>query len=135
MHEVAASVGDGFAPTPDPEPETPADQASDPIADAIASAVAEAAALTEGQASAPSGPPMTLGEKDALRVAVKQCWNVGALSTDALRVTVTVLVEMQQNGRPAFSAPELRDKVVQALGHVRRDRATAEWTVGCFAHV
>jgi hypothetical protein len=28
---------------------------------------------------------MTDGEKDALRVAVQQCWNVGSLSTDALR--------------------------------------------------
>lgn len=49
-------------------------------------------------------------------------------------VDFTMANLMQQNGRPAFSAPELRDKVVQALGHVRRDRATAEWTVGCFAH-
>ena len=43
---------------------------------------------------------MTGGEKDALVVAVKQCWNVGALSTDALRTIVTVSVAMSPDGRP-----------------------------------
>ena len=43
---------------------------------------------------------MTDGEKDALRVAVQQCWNVGSLSTDALQTTVIVQVSMSQDGRP-----------------------------------
>ena len=43
---------------------------------------------------------MTTGEKDALRVAVQGCWNVGSLSTEALRVTVTVGVSMDRQGRP-----------------------------------
>ena len=45
-------------------------------------------------------PPMTQGERDALRVAVQQCWNVGSLSSEALRTTVVVSVEMSQDGRP-----------------------------------
>ena len=76
--------------------------ARDAVKDALAEALAGAKAQAEasGTGSAPSGPPMTAGEKDALRVAVQQCWNVGALSSEALRVTVTVGVEMFEDGKP-----------------------------------
>jgi hypothetical protein len=43
---------------------------------------------------------MTAGEKDALRVSVQQCWNVGSLSSEALRTTVTVAVSVAQTGVP-----------------------------------
>jgi hypothetical protein len=43
---------------------------------------------------------MTAGEKDALRIAVQACWNVGSLSTDALRVTVVVAATLAENGVP-----------------------------------
>ncbi len=43
---------------------------------------------------------MTSGEKDALRVAVQQCWNVGSLSSDALSTTVVVFVSVAQTGVP-----------------------------------
>jgi hypothetical protein len=43
---------------------------------------------------------MTAGEKDGLRVAVQACWNVGSLSSEALRVTVTVAVDLGQDGKP-----------------------------------
>lgn len=43
---------------------------------------------------------MTQGEKDALRVAVSSCWNVGALSTEALGTTVVVGVTMDPSGLP-----------------------------------
>lgn len=96
-------------PTPTPAPQSEAqtrtaDSANvDPQADAIAAAVAAAAtdsppAATPGPAR--QGPPLTSGEKDALRIAVQQCWNVGSLSTDALRTTVTVLVRMNENATP-----------------------------------
>lgn len=76
--------------------------ARDPVADALAEALAGAAAPAEaaGTGRAASGPPLTAGEKDALRVAVQACWNVVALSTDALRVTVTVAVQLDEGGRP-----------------------------------
>ena len=45
-------------------------------------------------------PSLTSSEKDALRVAIQQCWDVGALSSAALRVTVTVSVTMLADGRP-----------------------------------
>lgn len=65
--------------------------------DAVAAALAEE---TPSEAPVRSGPPLTGGEKDALRVAVSSCWNVGSLSTDALGTTVIVSVEMEQTGRP-----------------------------------
>ncbi len=43
---------------------------------------------------------MTQGEKDAMRVAVSACWNVGSLSTEAGATVVTVTVTMDQGGKP-----------------------------------
>ncbi|MEM6386234.1 MAG: energy transducer TonB [Pseudomonadota bacterium] len=83
------------AETPDPEP-TPAP--STDTDDAVAAALAERE--TPSETPAPSGPPLTGGEKEGLRVAISRCWNVGSLSTDALGTTVVVAVEMEQNGRP-----------------------------------
>ena len=54
--------------------------------------------------SVPQGPPLSAGEKDALRVAVSSCWNVGSLSTDALGTTVVVEVSMSQDGKPVTSS-------------------------------
>lgn len=77
----------------------------DAVAAALAEALAEEAATEDVAAAAtasdlPVGPPMTAGEQDALRVAVQQCWNVGALSMEALRTTVTVAVSVGQDGVP-----------------------------------
>ena len=92
------------APEPEPaaEPEPEPAPAEDAVADALAEALAGAASdePSPGTGTAPSGPPLTGGEKDALVIAVKQCWNVGALSTDALRTIVTVAVSMEQSGKP-----------------------------------
>ena len=43
---------------------------------------------------------MTSGEIDGLRVAIKQCWNLGTLSSAAMSVKVTVRVDVGQNGKP-----------------------------------
>lgn len=68
---------------------------------AIERAVAEANTDTQPAAPAvPSGPPLTGGEKDALRVSVQRCWNTGSLSSEALRTTVVVAVQMSEDGKP-----------------------------------
>lgn len=91
---------------PKPAEAKPAKPAAAPPKDAVAEALAEALAGAASDTPAPgtgtaaSGPPLTGGEKDALVVAVKQCWNVGALSTDALRTIVTIGVSLDQGGRP-----------------------------------
>ena len=83
----------------------PAEAPKDAVADAIADAVAEANEPSDEPVR--QGPPLTGGEKDALRVAVGNCWNVGSLSTEALGTTVIVGVEMEQSGRPVGSSIKL----------------------------
>ncbi|WP_298843145.1 energy transducer TonB [uncultured Roseobacter sp.] len=85
-------------PAAAPAPEAPA--AQDAPRDALADAIAEASSAP----ATPSGPPLSSGEKEALRVAVSNCWNVGSLSTDALGTTVVVTVSMTQDGRPVNSS-------------------------------
>jgi hypothetical protein len=93
--------------TPAPEPaETPAQVPTIPRAtdkSAVEAALAEALGGASAESSttpAPSGPPLSAGEKESLRVAVSSCWNVGSLSSEALRTTVVVNVEMNQDGTP-----------------------------------
>jgi len=67
----------------------------------VASALEQAlAGAVDAEPQAPTGPPLTRGEKDALVVAVGNCWNVGSLSTDALNVTVTIGFSMEQDAKP-----------------------------------
>lgn len=64
---------------------------------------------TRTSLAAASGPPMTAGERDALRVSIQQCWNVGSLSSEALRTTVVVGVSMNEDGRPLAESLRLID--------------------------
>ena len=77
---------------PDPAPDS-----QDAVEAAIAAALGPPAAPSP---AAPVGPPLSAGERDALRVAVSSCWNVGALSSEALQTIVVVTVDMQEDGRP-----------------------------------
>ncbi|MDK3073250.1 energy transducer TonB [Sedimentitalea sp. JM2-8] len=79
------------APEPEPAPDT---------SDAVNAALAEALSAGSNAPEAPTGPPLSAGEKDALRVAVSECWNVGSLSSAALATTVVVGVSMAQDGKP-----------------------------------
>lgn len=92
------------APEPAPEPAPPAaDAIESAVNEAIDSAVSDALADVLGDVAAtpgPSGPPLTSGERDGLRVAVSQCWNLGSASTDAMSTTVVILVQMSRDGRP-----------------------------------
>lgn len=82
----------------DDPPQADPEAAADPLQDDVLAALQEAQ-QTEAPA-APSGPPLTEGERDALRVAVSNCWNVGALSTEGLGTTVVVAVELLEDGKP-----------------------------------
>lgn len=93
-----------------PAPDTPAPDAPTPDApevDAIAAALAEATQTptdqTAGNGAAqdiPEGPPMSGSEVEGLRVAINKCWNVGQLSSEALRTVVTLRVQMSEAGKP-----------------------------------
>ncbi len=79
----------------------PPSQASRPAAStpnvAAGADAAVAAALAEA-AAAPSGPPLTSGEKDSMRVAVQNCWVVD-VGSQASNVTVTVGFSLSQEGK------------------------------------
>ncbi|PTV93871.1 cell division and transport-associated protein TolA [Rhodobacter aestuarii] len=99
------------APVQTAQPAQPARPAPAVPADAVADALAEAMGDDRGAEDSPgglgiaaNGPPVTAGEKEALVVDVKQCWNVGALSSEALRTSVTVRVDMEQNARPIIGS-------------------------------
>lgn len=80
---------------PDPKPDsTPSRDSS------VADALAEAMVGTDDPTPVPAGPPLSQGEKDALRVSVSRCWNVGSLSTEAMTVTVVVGLSMTPEGKP-----------------------------------
>lgn len=93
------------APTPTAQPvqETAPEPTREPTLDtsnAVNAALAEALNAGSNEPEAPTGPPLSAGEKDALRVAVSECWNVGSLSSAALATTVVVGVSMAQDGKP-----------------------------------
>jgi len=83
--------------TPDQPVEQTTEETNDAVADALAEALAGGGDVI---APEPSGPPLTSGEKDALRISVSSCWNVGSLSTEALGTTVVVGVSLSQEGKP-----------------------------------
>lgn len=91
------------ATEPEPAPENAPDPVQDAVNDAVNDALEEALDAPEpgsAQSDAPLGPPLTSGERDGLRVAVSQCWNLGSTSTDAMATTVVVMVQMTPDGRP-----------------------------------
>ncbi len=61
------------------------------VNDALAQALADTPA-------APSGPPLTRGEKDALRISVQNCWVVD-VGSQAADVTVVVGMSLDRDGK------------------------------------
>ncbi|KUP92375.1 energy transducer TonB [Tritonibacter horizontis] len=89
----SAQVDEKPAPAPEPKPEVESSAVEDALQEALTGA-------GEVEAPEPSGPPMTEGERDALRLAVSQCWNVGSLSSEAMRTTVVVGLSLSRQGVP-----------------------------------
>nr|HRO16481.1 protein TolA [Paracoccus sp. (in: a-proteobacteria)] len=79
----------------------PADQ--DILSAALAEAMEtppEGAGAQGGGGRAPSGPPLSAGEKDSFRLAIAECWNIGALSREAQATTVSVAFSLTPDGMP-----------------------------------
>ncbi len=92
----SAPVETATRPAPPQEAPTPPATDREAVTDALAAALGQGTPAP----SRPAGPPLTAGEKDALRVAVQRCWNVGSLSSEALATTVVVGVKMLETGKP-----------------------------------
>ena len=92
------------------EPDPTAAAVEDAVAAAIADNQQQQQQETQAQTPrAPAGPPLSAGERDALRVSVSNCWNVGSLSTAALSTTVVVGVDMAEDGRPVSGSIRMLD--------------------------
>lgn len=90
--------------------ETEPEQPTTPgLAETIASAVAEANETEEDNASPGLGTasPITRAEKQGFILGIQKCWNVGALGTDALGVTVVVGFSMDQQSKPVVGSISL----------------------------
>ncbi len=70
--------------------------------DALADAMGETrpSELPPREAVEIASVPMTQAEKDGFRDAVQSCWNLGAVSTEALETRVVVGFAMGRDGRP-----------------------------------
>lgn len=75
--------------------ETPSTETNTSRDTSVNDAVAEALAA---EPAAPSGPPLTSGERDALRISVQQCWNVD-VGSQASNVIVTVGMSLDRDGK------------------------------------
>lgn len=87
--------------TPAAQPQTSTDEPS--ATSSTDAAVAEALAET---AAAPSGPPLSQGDKDAMRVSVQKCWVVD-VGSQASNVTVTVGFSLDRDGKVLRNVVEL----------------------------
>lgn len=84
----------------------PAAEATNAVNDALAEAMGGGDDTAEDR-PAPSGPPLTGAEREGLKLAISRCYNVGALSTEALAVTIYVSVEMARDGKPVIASIKL----------------------------
>ncbi len=101
-------------PTPTEAPQTTVDDAA--VQAALESALSSAANTV------PTGPPMSSGEKDALRLAVQNCWNVDPAARWA-QTTVTIAMDMTQDGRVVASS-------LRMVGSEGGDASTANAAFG-----
>ncbi|SPF79978.1 cell envelope biogenesis protein TolA [Pseudoprimorskyibacter insulae] len=71
---------------------------ADPAKDALNAALEKAMSGNAPQAETRTGPPLTEGERDVLRLAVQDCWTVD-VGSQAASVTVTLGMKMDRDGR------------------------------------
>ena len=102
-------------------PVTPPPQQESTVDDAAVQAALEAA-MSSAQAEVPTGPPMSSGEKDALRLAVQSCWNVDPGARWA-QTTVTVAMNMTQDGKVVSNS-------LRMIGSEGGDASTANAAFG-----
>lgn len=99
---VTSSIRPKARPSRPAAPATPAEsetQTADTQTESRESSVNDALAQALAETpSAPSGPPLTSGEKDALRVSVQECWVVD-VGSQAANVTVTVAMSLDRDGK------------------------------------
>lgn len=98
-------AGNMARPAPEPAPQataaatpppTPTPTPAPPAAPSSQASSSQPSAPTQGAVAA--GPPLTQGEKDGLKFAITQCWNVPAGLRDAQDLRVVVGAELAADG-------------------------------------
>jgi hypothetical protein len=103
--EVVETPAAEDPPADEPAPDEPApDQpAEDPLADIVGDVVNEEVAdePTEGGGTTRSlGESLNAAEMNGLANAINRCWDLGAASTAATEVSVTLLITLDQSSKP-----------------------------------
>jgi hypothetical protein len=70
-------------------------------------------------AAAPTGPPLTGGERDGLILAIKQCWNVPIGLEGAAELVVVLRVDLNRDGSLAAS-PKMIEPTGPAQGTIKQ---------------
>lgn len=100
------------APAPTEVAETPTEEATTPgledlINEAVTEANTENAVEDNASPGGGTGERVTRAEKGAFILAIQKCWNVGALGSDALKVTVIVGFTMTRDAKPEIGSIRL----------------------------
>ena len=97
--ETPASAAPTSSARPTARPPRPAATEPKPQSDPIAEAAAAAESSPSQPAPAvPTGPPLSQGERDSLRLAVRKCWIVD-IGSMAANITVTVAFSLDRAGK------------------------------------
>ena len=126
---AAAAVTQSLRPQTRPAAAAPEPSEDATVEAAIQAAISSTSDTSTSEAASrptPSGPPLSFGEKDALRVAVSKCWNVDAGATSA-SVVVTISVQMNRQGQVVGVIDRLSasggDASAQRAAYQRAERA------------
>ncbi|MCF3972890.1 protein TolA [Paracoccus salsus] len=105
---LSQGATDGEAAPPDREPSqlAPVPITPTPLPDPDQ----RSEAGTRDGGAEPLGQPLSLSEREGFRVAIQQCWNVGALSLEAARMDVSVEFRLAPDGRPDPASFRLVDQ-------------------------
>jgi hypothetical protein len=90
----------GRKPKPPVAEAATAPSLQDTINEAVTEANADTAVENNVNEGGGTSSPITREEKGAFTLGIQRCWNVGALGTDALAVSVVVAFTMDRDGKP-----------------------------------
>ncbi|MFM2390414.1 MAG: hypothetical protein RLZZ437_1969 [Pseudomonadota bacterium] len=127
--QVAAEPEEAEEPAPEETTAAAEEPADDPLADILGEVVAEESTdpPTEGGGTTRSlGESLNAAELNGLANTINRCWDLGAASTAALNVSITLLITLDQNSRPVDV--ELLDssgESAEAISTARRAAITA----------
>lgn len=72
---------------------------NEPGGDALVAGLDQALGVP-GAEQVAGGPPLTAAEREGFRLAIKDCWNIGALSMEGAKTTVSIRFSMGPDGMP-----------------------------------